>query len=159
MNKYFFKAIWIAIIFVASFIFNGCNDDSDEPQGPFSSNMVCTKWGTSKSEVMDYMRNHEINTMENGFICYNGKNNVRTISYQFQDEELSTSLVLIPQDMTSLPELQSSFNNYEYLGEKNGTDIYISETTNTMAIITQKVKGETTYYAIGYTVLDTETSH
>lgn len=157
MNKYLFKTIWITIISVMPFIFNGCSDDSDEPQGPISSNVVCTNWGASKSEVMDYMKNYEMNLMDNDFICYIGRNSVQTISYQFQDEELQASLILIPQDKISLSELQSSFSKYEYLGEKNGLDIYVSETTNTMATIAQKVKGETTYYAIGYTVLDVET--
>lgn len=130
------------------FIFNGCSNDSDEPQIPIPSNMICTNWGASKSEVIDYMKNYEMNIMDNDFICYIGRNNVQTISYQFQDNGLQASLILIPQDKITTSELQSSFSKYEYLGEKNGLNIYISETTNTLATIAQKVKGETTYYAI-----------
>ena len=157
MNKYLFKTIWITIISVMLFIFNGCSDDADGSQDLISSNVVCTNWRASKSEVMDYMKNYEMNIMDNDFICYIGKNSVQTISYQFQNESLQASLILIPQDKISLSELQSSFSKFEYLGEKNGLDIYVSETTNTMVAIAQKVKGETTYYAVGYTVLDVET--
>ncbi len=158
MNKYFFKTIWITIITVMLFIFNGCSNDSDEPQVPIPSNMICTNWGASKSEVIDYMKNYEMNIMDNDFICYIGRNNVQTISYQFQNESLQASLILVPQDKISLSELELLFSTYKYLGEKNGLDIYVSEATNTMVTITQKVKGETTYYAVGYTILDAETN-
>lgn len=155
MNKYFFKITWITIISVILFI--GCSDDSDEPQHLISSNMICTNWGTSKSEVMNYMENYEINVLDNDFICYIGRNNIQTISYQFQNESLQASLMLIPQDKISLSELQLLFSTYEYLGEKNGLYIYVSEATNTMATISQKVKGESRYFAVGYTILDIET--
>ena len=157
MNKYFSKTIWITLITVMLFIFNGCSDDSEESQDLISSSMVCTNWGSSKSEVMDYMKNYKMNIMHNDFICYIGGNIVQTISYQFQNDSLQASLILIPQDRISLSDLQLLFNKYEYLGEKNGSDIYVSEATNTMVTITQKVKGETTYYAVGYTILDVGT--
>lgn len=159
MNKYLFRTIRITVISVILIVFNGCSDDSDDPQNPISFNMVCTKWGASTSEVMDYMKNYKMNIMENDFICYNGRNKEQTISYQFQDEELLASLILISQDRTSMSELQSLFSQYEYLGEKNGLNIYINKTTNTMATIAQKLKGEIAYYAIGYTELDIETAN
>lgn len=157
MNKHFSKTTWMTILSVLLFIFIGCSDDSNEPENPLSSNVAYLNWGAPKSEVMNYMKNYEMNIMDNDFICYIGRNNVQTISYQFQDNGLQASLILIPQDKITTSELQSSFSKYEYLGEKNGLNIYISETTNTLATIAQKVKGETTYYAIGYTILNIET--
>lgn len=159
MKKYLFKTAWLTIISVILLIFNGCSDDSNEPQSPISSNMVCTNWGASKAEVMKHMKKFEMKIMDNDFICYNGKNNIQTISYQFQNDELHASLILIPQDNTSLSEIQSSFSKYEYIGEKNGIEIYVSEKTNTMATIALSVKGGTSYYAVGYTVLDIDTSY
>jgi len=156
MSKYIFKSTCIFILAIALFTFSGCSDDSDEPQTMNTSNTVCTKWGASKSEVMDYMKNREINAMENGFICYNGNNEIQTVSYQFQDDALQASLVLIPEEKTSLDKLKSSFGKYEYLGEKNGLDIYVSEAANTMVTIGKKTKGDNTYFAVGYVVLDAD---
>ena len=49
-----------------------------------------------------------MNIMDNDFICYIGKNNVQTISYQFLDEGLQASLLLIPKDKISLSELDGN---------------------------------------------------
>lgn len=158
MGKYIFNSIWALVVAVMLFALSGCSDDSDEsPQGTISSNTVCTKWGASKSEVMDYMKNYEMKAMENGFICYDGKNEAQTVSYQFQDDGLQASLLLIPEENTSLEELKSSFGRYEYLGEKNGLDIYVSEATNTM--VTIGTKGGNSYFAVGYVVLDDENEY
>ena len=54
------------------------------------------------------MANYEMNIMDNDFICYIGKNNVQTISYQFLDEGLQASLLLIPKDKISLSELDGN---------------------------------------------------
>lgn len=158
MGKYIFNSTWILAVAVMLCALSGCIDDSDEsPQGTTSSNTVCTKWGASKSEVMDYMKDYEMNAMENdGFICYDGKNEAQTISYQFQDDGLQASLLLIPEENTSLEKLKSSFGRYEYLGEKNGLDIYVSEAANTMVTIGKKTKGDDTYFAVGYVMLDDE---
>lgn len=154
MGKYIFNSTWALVVAVMLFALSGCSDDSDESQGTISSNTVCTKWGASKSEVMNYMRNYEMKAMENGFICYDGKNEAQTISYQFQDDGLQASLLLIPEENTSLEELKSSFGRYEYLGEKNGLDIYVSEATNTMVMIGKKTKGDNPYFTVGYIVLN-----
>lgn len=155
MNRYIFSHAWVFVITIALFTFCGCSDDdSNESQGPISSTGVCTKWGASKSEVMGYMESYEMNSMEDGFICYDGKNNTQTISYQFEDEKLVASLVLIPNENTSLDELKSSFSKYEYLGEKNNLEIFINETANTMVTIGEKVKNEKTLYAVGYVMLN-----
>lgn len=154
MNKFLLNIARLGIVSVLFLFCHGCIFDSYKLQNTICSNAVCTDWKSSKSEVMDYMKNYEMSIMDNGFICYVGRNSVRTISYQFKDDELQASLILIPQDNVSLPELQSSFGEYEYLGESNGIDVYLSEATNTMATISRKSKGETAYYAIGYTALD-----
>jgi len=161
MGKYIFNSIWALVVAVILFALNGCSDDSDESQDTISSQTnssktVCTKWGASKSEVMDYMRDYEMNAMENGFICYDDKNGTQTISYQFQNNGLQASLLLIPEENTSLDVLKSSFGKYDHLGEKNGLDIYVSEVANTMVTIGKKTKGDNTYFAIGYVVLDDE---
>ena len=54
------------------------------------------------------MANYEMNITDNDFICYIGKNNVQTISYQFLDEGLQASLLLIPKDKISLSELDGN---------------------------------------------------
>lgn len=64
MDKFIFKTIWLSIISVMLFFFSGCDDDSDEFES--SSSVVCTDWGASKSEVMDYMENFEMSVDENG---------------------------------------------------------------------------------------------
>lgn len=154
MNKFLLRIARLGIVPVIFLLCNGCGFDSDEFQDTIYSNAVCTDWGASKSEVMDYMYDYEMSIMDNGFICYVGRNSVKTISYQLQDGKLQASLILIPQDNASLSELQSSFGKYEYLGEKSGVDIYVNEKTNTMATIARKSKSGTAYYAIGYTALD-----
>lgn len=60
MKKYLFKTAWLTIISVILLIFNGCSDDSNEPQSQISSNMVCTNWGASKAEVMKHMKKYEM---------------------------------------------------------------------------------------------------
>lgn len=160
MGKYIFNSTWILAVAVMLFALSGCSDDSDEsPQGTISSNTVCTKWGASKSEVMDYMKNYEMKAMENSFICYDGKKETQTVSYQFQDDGLQASLLLIPEENTSLEKLKSSFDRYEYLGEKNGLDIYVSEAANTMVTIGKKTKEDDTYFAVGYVMLDDENKY
>lgn len=154
MSKNIFNSAWILVITVASFAVSGCSDDSDELQNTNNFNTVCTKWGASKPEVMDYMKNFEMNAMENGYLCYNGKNGTQTISYQFQNEGLLASLLLIPEENISLDELKSSFDDYKYLGEKKGLDIYVSTATNEMVTIGRKERGEHTYFAVGYVGLD-----
>lgn len=157
MNKHIFSRTWTFVMLIAVLAFSGCSDDDSEgSNGMIASSGVCTKWGASKSEVMDYMRNYEMNSMENGFICYNGKNDIQTISYQFEDEELRASLVLIPEESISPEELKTSFKGYEYLGEKNNLDIYISESANTMVTAGKKVNGGNTYFAVGYVKLSDE---
>jgi len=159
MNKHIFISAWILIITITLFAFYGCSDDSDESNETISSNTVCTKWGASKSEVMDYMKNYELKAMEDGFICYIGKNDIQTVSYHFEDDRLQASLVLIPEGNTSLEKLKSSFSKYEYLGEEDEMDIYVNETTNTMVTIGKKDKDDNTYFAIGYVVIDAENGY
>lgn len=153
MNKYIFTLACFSV-FAIAFAFCGCSEDSDEAHQTNTYGTVCTKWGASTSEVMDYMKDYEMKTMENGFICYNGKNDIQTISYYFDNNSLKASLVLIPEENSSLEEVKSSFDKYVYIGEKNGTDIYISEDTNTMVTIGKKIKGEATYCAIGYIIIN-----
>lgn len=148
-------ALRLVVAGAALFALGSCSDNSDEENGASSSGGVCTKWGATKTEVTNQMKNYEMKAMENGFICYEGKGDVQTISYQFQDGVLQAALLLIPKDETKQPELNGK---YEYLGEKNGAEIYINETANTLATITEKTKGETTYYAVGYTALNDESS-
>lgn len=154
MNKYIF--IIVSVINIALFLFCGCSDDSENLQEMIPSSMVCTEWGASMSEVMDYMSDYEMNSMEDDFICYNGKNDVQTISYQFDEGILQASLVLIPEENMSLEDLKYSFSKYEYLGEKNGLDIYVNEITNTMVTIGTKINGNNTYYSVGYVELNAE---
>lgn len=151
--KQYIHATVIILASVLLLSLNGCSDSSDGPQSPTSSNKICTKWGISKDEVIDYMNNYETGIIDDNFLCYQGKNEVQTISYQISDDKLQASLVIIPSEKTSLSELQASFKKYEYLGEKNGINIYVSEAENTIATISQKTISNTTYYAIGYTAL------
>ena len=156
MNKYFAKIL--GLVTITAFIliiFSRCSD-SRRPHSSGYSLFVCTEWGASKSEVLDIMKSYETNADENDFICYTGKHNVHPISYQFQDDGLQSSLVMIPEDKTTKASLQALFNRYEYLGEKDGMEIYVSNTENTMAAITRTISGNAIYYAIGYTVLNTQ---
>lgn len=136
------------------FIFSGCDDDSDKFGS--SSSVICTDWGASKSEVMDYMKNFKKSVDENDFICYIGKNSVQTVSYQFQNEGLQASLMIYSQDEISLSQLQLIFKNYDYLGELDGLHIYVSEAKNTMVTIAERKEGENEYYAVGYTDLESK---
>lgn len=153
MNKKLFR---LTCLLIAIFVFNGCSDDSDESQEMINSYIVCTMWGVSMPEVMDYMKDSRINTRNMEYICYDGNNGIRTVSYYFQNKGLQASLLLIPETEVSLSELQASFDEYEYLGEKNSLDIYINESENTLVTIGKKVKEDNVYYAVGYTMLDAE---
>lgn len=154
MEKNILYPAWVLVVTVMSLALCGCNDDSDELQGVISSNSVCTQWGAPKSVVLDYMKNYEMNSMENGFICYDGKNEAQTISYKFQDGGLQAALLVISEEQTTLEDLKSSFGKYEYLGEKNGMYIYVSEASNTMVTIGKKLKSDNSYFVVGYVVLD-----
>lgn len=142
---------------IVLFAFSGCSDDGSEDFAEMQNatfGKVCTKWGASKSEVADYMDNCEMDLMESEFVCYNGKQNgVQTISYLFENNALQASLVLISRENTSLEELKSLFDAYEHLGEKNSLDIYVSEASNTIVMVGEKINYGQTYYAVGYVSL------
>lgn len=154
MNRNIFNIV--SVISIVLFLFWGCSDDSEDSQEKIPSSMVCTEWGASMSAVMDYMSDYEMYSMEDDFICYNGKNDIKTISYQFDEGILQASLVLIPEENMSLEDLEYTFRKYEYLGEKNGLDIYVNETTSTMVTIGKKINGNNTYYSVGYVELNAE---
>lgn len=159
MDKNILKAVTLLIVTTIISIFYGCGDSSDGYYIDESSEQskvignICTKWGASQTEVMNYMAKYEEQTTEEDFICYKGKGNIKTISYQLKDGKLQASLALLSEKDVSLQNLQSLFSEYEYLGEKNGSYVYVSENENTMVTICTKVRNEITYYAVGYTSL------
>ena len=83
---------------------------------------------------------------------------MQTISYQFDNDALVASSVLILNSKVSLSELESAFNEYEHIGAKSGFDIYANEALNIMATISEVEKGDTTFFAVGYTSVNDETN-
>lgn len=168
------NAITFVVLFIISFAFSGCNENSDEhkdiinndeikdsteldkQQSIIDLNAVCNQWGAQKSYVMEYMEDYTLKTTEDNFICY--QNDIQTISYQFDNDALVASSVLILNSKVSLSELESAFNEYEHIGAKSGFDIYANEALNIMATISEVEKGDTTFFAVGYTSVNDETN-
>lgn len=143
----------VAALAMISFL-SGCRNDSHEPQGAISPGAVFTRWGATQSEVMDFMNNGSMVYMDDGFICYNGTGNVKTVSYRLENDSLLESMVIMPEDATSLSDVQATFRNFEHLGERNNAEVYVNRASNTIVTISQETYGGASYYVVGYAALD-----
>lgn len=150
--KHLYIDIIVAIAAIS--IFSGCRNESYEPQGAINQNSVYTRWGAAQSEVMAYMDNDSMAYMDNGFICYNGEGNIKTISYRLENDSLVEALIIMPEEGTTLEDVQKSFGNYEHLGERNNADVYVNKGSNTIVTISRETYSGISYYAVGYAALD-----
>ena len=157
MSKLLFNTLWSICLTGTLAVMAGCSDDNNELQVPPTSGphtaQICLDWGATKSEVMEYMKNHEMTSLDRDFVAYDGSSPIQIVSYQFDEDSLRAALAVIHSDDISLDELKASFNDYEHLGKSGIYEVYINEEANTMATISEKTTSEISYYNVGYTEL------
>ena len=158
MKRYMFTLAW-ALIALTMFV--GCGDDSNSIDGGRDgvsgeiSNAVCKNWGASRSEVEKRMEDYELVAMDKEFLCYAGKDSVRTISYSFQDDRLQGALVSIPVKSVPHEEVMGWFSDYLYLGSK-GSEVFVNQAENFFVFIGKQSweGGKGWYWAIGFAPLE-----
>lgn len=114
--------------------------------------LLSKNWGNSKSAVKKEQHKKLILLSEDSeFIKYSNSNGSFFISYYFKDDQLATSLLLIPSDK-SIVVASKKLNGYEYMGNMDGAAVHTSEST-IASVMNCDFDGEK-YVAIGLTPLD-----
>lgn len=128
------------------------NDQSTNKKMPYS--IPCLEWKAPKGKVLIYMDGFTLTGEETNYLYYTGKKVENIISYQFQDGGLDMAALTIPNTSISLTDLKSTLNKYIYLGEIDGVQVYVNEAENTLATISSFVKDNISYYAVGWSQLN-----
>lgn len=131
------------------YIFTSCTKDEEAP----AYSMPCLDWKANKNNVADYMKDFTLEDEEPNYLYYAGKKIEYYISYEFLDNLLCTVAVIIPNSSISLSDLEGTLGTYTYLGELNGTQIFVNEKKNTVATINTYLKDKACYYAIAWSRL------
>lgn len=133
-------------------VITSCTKNESEvqitPQIPYS--IPCLEWKAEKNRVIKYMNGFNLKDEEPNYLYYDGKKIENLVSYQFQNDELCTVSLTIPNSSTSLADLKYTFNTYVYLGEINGVLVFVNEVENTVATISTFIKDNALYYALGW---------
>lgn len=146
LNRMIISILVLGFIFIT---FNGCNDKL-EMQKEVPWKKVCIKWGTSSAKVKDMMRTYTLKNSSSTVLTYKGKYPVNAVSYQFAEDSLCAVVVLMDISRVDKKEIQSSFADYNALGENNSSELYVNYSTNTLATITSFQKEDSEYVSVGY---------
>lgn len=134
----------------------GCNKEDDklvsvEKEYGFSISNVLFDWDTSKEDLLEKLKDYEID--DSGYYVYvSKKGQPYMLSYEFEDDFLIASVVMVPKEKTNQNEIDRVARNYEYLGSiTEDKDIYVDEVANKiLEVQLLKINGED-YIAFGCT--------
>ena len=98
-----------------------------------------TVWGATMSQTKSYMSSYVLYREESTTLAYIGKDKEALIMYNFVDSKLSGSAVAVTTSAATRTEIgaQLQSRGYQYVGEKDGTYIYLSTDQKTIATISE----------------------
>lgn len=141
-----------------------CTDDNPEMadnQVPGDGDMesvlssICVNWDADKQYVSKQMEGyHESYSSEN--ILKYAVDASTYISYQFEDNRLVTSIMVKEKASNYDVSKISSLKEYEYVGNVDGANVYISESMNTMGVKLLRHSDGVDYEVIGFTPLQND---
>lgn len=111
-----------------------CGSDEGGINLEQSLELPLTDWGATKAQIKAEMQDYTLRFEEDDLLIYKGKNIENIISYEFRDEKLYLSNIIIEADRFSPTDVTQLFENYTELAEYDNTT-YINESTNTLAEI------------------------
>lgn len=129
------------------------NFDIDSPEALEATLSLLSKnWGSSKSTVKAEQHKELVLIYEDSeFMKYSNSNGSFFVSYSFKDDQLATSLLLLPTDkMTAVANYK--LDDYEYIGNMDGAAVHTSETA--IASVMNCDFDDNKYVAIGLTPAD-----
>ena len=149
----------LAVLAFLTFVMAGltsCNNDDDklvsvEKEYGFSISNALFDWDTSKEDLTEQLKDYEID--DTGYYVYvSKKGQPYMLSYQFEDDFLIASVVMVPKEKTNQNEIDRVVRNYEYLGSiTEDKDIYVDEDANKiLEVQILEIKG-VDYIAFGCT--------
>ena len=152
------RNILVVLSFLSFVVFGltGCDKEEDdfisvEKEFGFSISKVMFDWNTSKEDLLEELKDYIID--DTGVYLYASKTDQPfMLSYEFEDDILIASVVMVPEEKTSQGEIEKVVRNYEYLGSiTEDKDIYVDEAKNKILEVQKlKVKG-INYIAFGCT--------
>lgn len=126
---------------------------SDKGLSPDSFSRPCVDWNMTKEEVEAKMSGFEVINNNENHLLYLGKRIEKYISYEFYNNKLRTSAILVPYLSTNPDAITSLFEEYVNLGSLNNVEVFINEESNSLGTYQQMTDDEIEYYAIGWTEL------
>ena len=148
-----------AVLAFLTFVMVGltsCNKEDDnlvsvEKEYGFSISNILFDWDTSKEDLLEQLKDYEID--DTGYYMYVSKQGQPyMLSYEFEDDFLTASVVIVPKEKTNQNEIDKVVRNYEYLGSiTEDKDIYVDEDANKiLEVQILEIKG-VDYIAFGCT--------
>lgn len=136
---------YMAVVLVVFFL-SGCSDDDKEI---YVFNKPCLQWGVSQETVKQQMNNFILLYNDNYTLIYKGQDSESLISYAFESDELYAANVFIREDMTTLSEIEQSFNGYSK--ELDGQTLsYVNKKKTTLGQISVETKSGKDYFCISW---------
>ncbi len=98
-----------------------------------------TVWGATMSQTKSYMSGYTLYKEETTSLAYIGKDKETLIMYNFVDSKLSGSAVAVATSAATRTEIDAQLQSrgYQYVGEEDGTYIYLSTDQKTIATISE----------------------
>lgn len=133
-------------------------DPNDTEQVKELLSNVSTSWGASRATIQRQMNGYTTMVEEDDFLKYTNGDKTLYLSYEFTNDSLQASLVLLPQTdgtetSTNIP---MNIDQYTYIGETGGASIYAEESSNTMvAVLSRDLEGQK-YMAYGFTPIESD---
>lgn len=171
-NKYFLSAIAIVCIATLLLTVQSCSDSNEEipeeiipgteggeenPEISMASiDMVSKLWGGGIAEIKGEQRKGlSLVEEDSEFLKYTNKNQSFCIAYDFVDNRLRASVLLVAVNST-IDAGRYKLTGYNYLGNIDGSSVYTSPDGYTLGtIINRNIDGQN-YVAIGFTPLESE---
>lgn len=123
-----------AILLSLPALLYNCGSDEGEINLEQSLELPLTDWGATKAQIKAEMQDYALRAEMDDLLVYKGKNIENIISYEFRDDKLYLSNIIIEADRFSPTAVTQLFENYTELAEYDNTT-YINESTNTLAEI------------------------
>lgn len=158
----FINFLLVAVAFIFGLI--ACSEDDGKATDPISDNEVsekvlakiCIDWGVSQSEVASKMKRCQELYKSSDIAKYGIKDASYTISYMYDDGKLKSSILSIPLNDRSESQNVFDLNDYTYIGDVDGANVYSSTEKNTMCLIVTRNADGIDYLVVGFTPLDSD---
>lgn len=154
LNRFFF----LIPILLLSFVTSCTGDDFEIIEPTIDANKVeeilnssVIDWNVSSDYVSSQMKKYNLVTSQDDvFLMYSNKDYTYYVSYQFSQDSLYSTLVLMPQISDNV-NLDNILSGYTFVGKLDEANIYLNEDDNVMACAYELIEDSVVYQAIGFT--------